>query len=256
MSSLFFCVWWFALEEVHDEKSIPLFLYSVLIEGVHVLKYRGRIVLLLLSLLSSFSFWINGVDIQILLFIIFSFFHATISWIFGGWYDKYKYLSYLDPLTGAFNRRYADEVFGKRFYRAMKRNEQIGILVIDLDQFKLMNDTYGHPFGDLILKKLSQVIEKCIHKEDVLVRWGGDEFVLLLINHNKAEAELLMVQVNERLKETFSDHLEKKKNLLSLSMGFAVFPEDAKQLSELISIADKRMYDDKHEIKLKEVPCN
>lgn len=218
------------------------------------MKYRGRIALLFLSLLTSFIFLVNGDDVSCPLFIIYSFFHAAFLWVFGGWYDKYKYLSYYDPLTGVFNRRYAYNVFEKKFHRAMKRNEKIGIITIDIDQFKLMNDTYGHDYGDNILKELCRLIEKSIRKEDILVRWGGDEFLLLLVNRDNADVELFMEQLNERFKTIFSQHQEEKKTILSLSVGFSMFPQDANNLLELISIADERMYHIKRKMKLKERP--
>jgi len=221
-------------------------------EGVPKLKNQGRIVLLFLSLLTSFIFWIIGDDFSLPIFIAFTLFHATGAWFFGGFYDKVKYQSNIDPLTGAFNRRYANNNFEKKLHQAKKRNGKIGIIMIDIDQFKLMNDTYGHDYGDFILKKLSHLIEKRIHREDIFVRWGGDEF-LLLIDRDNMNTELFVEVLNERAEKILNERQKENENFPSVSIGYSMFPEDAVKLSELISIADERMYHGKREMKFKKI---
>lgn len=209
------------------------------------MKYQGRMILLFMSLLTSFIFLVIG-NVVSPLFVIISLFHAAVSWFIGEWFDKYKYYSYRDPLTGVFNRRYAYKVFEKKLQQAGKQNEKVGIISIDIDYFKEMNDTYGHDYGDYILKEFCRLVEEMIRKEDILVRWGGDEFLLLLAGRDKADAEQFIEQLNEKI----SKRQEGEKVFLSLSIGLSVFPEDAKESSQLIAIADERMYHVKHKTKL------
>lgn len=103
------------------------FLSSVVMEGVSILKYHGRIVLLCLSLLTSFTFWVIGDDVLLLILIIFILSHAAVAWVFGGIYDKVKYQSHIDLLTGVFNRRYADHNFEKKLGQAKKRNQKLAL---------------------------------------------------------------------------------------------------------------------------------
>lgn len=201
------------------------------------MKYRGRITLFILSLVTSFVFFIEG-DERGTFFYIFSIFHAAFSWVFGGWYDKAKFLSFHDPLTGVYNRRYALKVFEKKFQSAMKRDEKVGILNIDVNNFKLINDTFGHAYGDFVLKEISQLIKKSVGKDDVLARWGGDEFLVLFVNRDKESAKQLI----ERIHETIEASVRENKIDITLSIGISLYPDDTNSLLELIALADERMY--------------
>ena len=205
------------------------------------MKYRGRFILLFLSLASAWIYLIVG-NVEVIPFTIFTLIHVSFSWFIGGWYDKYRYLSYHDPLTGVYNRRYADIHFEKSFNRAKRRNERIGIINIDIDNFKLINDTYGHSYGDLILKELCSLIVGNIRKEDILVRWGGDEFLLLVIDMDDTSAQNLINQINETIKTELNNREESMKPDITLSIGHSIYPEDGQNISDLVSIADKRMY--------------
>ena len=141
-----------------------------------------------------------------------------------------------------YNRRYAYIHFEKRFNRAKRRNERIGILNIDIDNFKLINDTYGHSYGDFILKELCSVIVGTIRKEDILVRWGGDEFLLLVIDMDNTSVQNLINQINETIKTELNNREESMKPDITLSIGHSIYPEDGQNISDLLSIADKRMY--------------
>jgi diguanylate cyclase (GGDEF)-like protein len=205
------------------------------------MKYRGRFILLFLSLASAWIYLIVG-NVEVISFTIFTLIHVSFTWFIGGWYDKYRYLSYHDPLTGVYNRRYADIHFEKSFNRAKRRKERIGIINIDIDNFKLINDTYGHSYGDFILKELCSLIVGTIRKEDILVRWGGDEFLLLFIAIDYTSAQNLTNQINETIKTELNNCGESMKTDISLSIGHSIYPEDGQNISDLLSIADKRMY--------------
>ncbi|MBU8791130.1 GGDEF domain-containing protein [Oceanobacillus caeni] len=205
------------------------------------MEYYGRFILLILSLTSASVYSIVG-RVDIILFTIFTFIHAGFSWFIGGWYDKFRYLSYHDPLTGVYNRRYAYIYFEKQLKRAKRKNERIGILNIDIDNFKMINDSYGHHYGDFILQQLCRSITKNIRKEHILVRWGGDEFIVLLNNMDCTSAQNLINQMNESIRAELNHCQESNKSGVTLSIGHAIYPEDGQNISELLLISDKRMY--------------
>lgn len=207
----------------------------------NIMKYRGRFILLFLSLTSAWIYSIVGY-VEVISFTIFTLIHVSFLWFIGGRFDKYRYLSYHDPLTGVYNRRYADIHFEKSFNRAKRRNERIGIINIDIDNFKLINDTYGHSYGDLILKELCSLILGTIRKEDILVRWGGDELLLLVIDMDDTSAQNLINQINDTIKTELNNREESRKPDITLSIGHSIYPEDGQNISDLLLIADKKMY--------------
>ena len=108
--------------------------------------------------------------------------------------------------------------------------------------FKLINDTCGHSYGDFILKELCSVIVGTIRKEDILVRWGGDEFLLLVIDMDNTSVQNLIKQINDTIKTELNNREESMKPDITLSIGHSIYPEDGQNISDLVSIADKRMY--------------
>ena len=205
------------------------------------MKYPGRFILLSLSLCSAWIYLIVG-NMEIIPFTIITLIHVSFSWFIGVWYDKYRSLSYQDPLTVVYNRRYADIHFKKRLNRAKLQNERIGIINIDIDNFKLINDTYGHSYGDAILKKICNLIVGTTRKKDILVRWGGDEFVILIMDIDYTSAEILTNLIKETIKTELVNCEESMKIDISLSIGHSIYPDDGQNISDLLSIADKRMY--------------
>lgn len=211
------------------------------------MKYRGRVTLITLSLVTSFILAITTDDAN-LFFFVFSLMNAFVSWIFGGFYDKVQYLSFHDPLTGVFNRRYAYKVFKKKFHPALLRNEYVGILMIDVNDFKKYNDTYGHDYGDFVLKEMSLTIQKSIDYKDILIRWGGDEFLVLFFKKDKSYAEQLIKEISERVNLVEKKCAEEEETFPSLSIGYSLYPDDATDISQLIAIADKKMYHVKRKV--------
>src|SRR5690625_998122 len=119
-----------------------------------MMKNVGKIVLILLSILMSTTVSIVW-HVFNPIYITFAFIHMCISWLLGARYDQFKFLSYHDPLTGIYNRLYAYENIDKILDRAKRKHKKIGIINIDINNFKDINDTYGHHYGDLILKELT-----------------------------------------------------------------------------------------------------
>ncbi|HSN23283.1 MAG TPA: diguanylate cyclase, partial [Methylomicrobium sp.] len=146
-----------------------------------------------------------------------------------------------DPLTGLYNRRYLNETLGRELARAERENYPISFVMIDIDHFKGVNDKFGHSTGDVVLQKLSTQLMSQTRYGDIVCRYGGEEFLAILLNVSTEVA----FQIAERWRLSFLgstlllDHGETK---ASISCGIAEFPIHGKTDKELIAMADKAMY--------------
>ena len=150
-------------------------------------------------------------------------------------------LANTDPLTGAYNRRYLNE-FAKDYLKIIKREKMdFSLLIVDLDDFKNINDTYGHEIGDLILIQFVKIAKETIRENDLIVRFGGDEFILLLPNTNIKNAKIIATKIINRVSEynmsTDVDFL--------ISIGIADYQEKDLIIDDIISRADKSLYEAK-----------
>jgi diguanylate cyclase (GGDEF)-like protein len=157
-------------------------------------------------------------------------------------YSRVKHRIWLDPLTGIFNRRYFENQLSKELQRASRYEHSLSILFLDIDHFKKINDEFGHQTGDAILSDLSQTIERSLRSVDVVARYGGDEFIVLLPETKKAQAFKTAQRILGTIKhhDFFKDKLKVKE--LGVSIGVAGFPEDAGGTYELIKKADTALY--------------
>ena len=146
-----------------------------------------------------------------------------------------------DPLTGLFNRRYLEESATREIHRAIRNNNSMGIIVIDIDYFKKFNDTYGHAAGDFVLVEVSQYLRNNTRNFDVACRYGGEEFVLLLPD---VSLENTCLRAESIRKEIQSLNLKYEQQLLeiTISLGVASFPEHGCNLESLINRADQALY--------------
>lgn len=162
--------------------------------------------------------------------------HSSIS--------KLEKASNKDYLTGIYNRKKFVEYSNLIINEAQRYNHAFSLILIDLNKFKSINDTFGHLIGDKVLIFFTQTILKSIRETDYLFRMGGDEFYLLLSNTSYAEAEITVSKLQEKLKNS----LFTEKNItleISASFGIAEYKIDANNIEELEKIADKRMYENK-----------
>jgi diguanylate cyclase (GGDEF)-like protein len=144
-----------------------------------------------------------------------------------------------DPLTGLYNREYLKEISNKLLDEAKRENFILALIFIDLNNFKSVNDTDGHEKGDEILKEVAKELKKSFRSYDIIVRYGGDEFIVLFkMQKDKSNLQKLLNSVNERIKNKFKNYN------ISLSFGIAT-TEETFDLNKLIELADKRMYKDK-----------
>jgi diguanylate cyclase (GGDEF)-like protein len=151
-------------------------------------------------------------------------------------FEETKRLSTEDPLTGAINRRIVEDELTKHIEKAKLNDEEFAILFLDLDNFKEFNDKYGHQIGDEGLKSLVNTIKKSLQENDLLGRYGGDEFISILPNTDMQRAVRIAAQM---LKSVRENELLKG---LTLSIGIGVFPYDGKDLVELVRYADNACY--------------
>ncbi|TCL53923.1 diguanylate cyclase (GGDEF)-like protein [Hydrogenispora ethanolica] len=144
-----------------------------------------------------------------------------------------------DGLTGLFNRRYFDEWVPQKVREALDRGFPLSLILLDVDNFKKYNDSYGHPAGDILLKTVAAVLNQAVRKDDIAARYGGEEFVLVLWN---ADSELA-TEIAEHIRTTVAQRtLEDLSTSVTLSAGIATLPEQTKNYLHLVELADKSLY--------------
>lgn len=158
--------------------------------------------------------------------------------------EKLQKMAITDPLTGAFNRRYFYQKLGEEITRAKRNNYTLSIIYIDLNNFKTINDTYGHEEGDRVLIEFTQITKNHIRNNiDSLFRFGGDEFVILLIDCNEDYAQKVAVRLN--------NEISKIHTLLSMAYGISeITPETQIDIEKIISATDQKMYEHKKKMKM------
>lgn len=158
--------------------------------------------------------------------------------------DKLAESSIRDPLTGIYNRRHLEAVLSKEFLRAGRHQLNLCVLLLDLDHFKKVNDTYGHLAGDEVLKETAARISKSLRETDTLARYGGEEFALVL---PETDVEGALV-VAERVRSVIADTPVIFENIslpVSTSIGLSEFTSDLAKYSHLIDTADTALYQSK-----------
>lgn len=149
-----------------------------------------------------------------------------------------------DSLTGVHNRRSLNRVGEREINMARRYEQQLSVLMIDLDKFKNINDTYGHTFGDVVLIQATQVISAQLRDSDFLARYGGEEFTVIL-PHTDADGAF---EIAERIRQAFENRVfgdAEQGVKQTVSIGISEISEDTNSLGELIVLADKRLYEAK-----------
>jgi diguanylate cyclase (GGDEF) domain len=164
-----------------------------------------------------------------------------LAYWFGKKYDQVKFFSEKDSLTNIYNRRFVYEKFLKLSAHENKNTVHIGILIFDCDKFKVINDTYGHVNGDLVLKEIAAILWQTKRKSDIVSRWGGDEFLVIQFDTKEAEIQAHIRHINAQL-QNLSQKLAMP---ISVSSGYALHLRDGIILDDLITHADCMMYKNK-----------
>jgi diguanylate cyclase (GGDEF)-like protein len=155
--------------------------------------------------------------------------------------------SILDDMTGIYNKRYYRMKAEEEIARASRYGLRFAIILMDVDHFKLINDRYGHLYGDEILKSIAAEVGKGIRTEDTFCRYGGDEFVILLSNYGDPSRSRVTERIQTSIEIINARMLEKNREPISISIGFGVYPEDGTNLDDLFACADGEMYEAKIE---------
>lgn len=153
-------------------------------------------------------------------------------------------LVYEDDLTGLYNHRYLYLALDQEIKRSSRYLQPFSLIFVDLDQFKVINDTYGHLVGSQILSQMAKVFKLLLREVDIIIRYGGDEFVMILIGSDSQQA----FQVCQRIRSTVESYpftAEGTRLCLTVSIGLACFPEHTKRKDLLIQYADQAMYQSK-----------
>jgi len=156
--------------------------------------------------------------------------------------ERLQTLSVRDGLTGLFNRRYMEETLAREFSHAERNGQPIGVIILDVDFFKKFNDTYGHEAGDIVLIELSNTLTKSVRKGDVVCRYGGEEFVVILpgppSERSIERAETIRSNVENGLRIQYHEH----EFQVTISLGAAVFPVHGSTPEEVLKAADNALY--------------
>ncbi|MCK4234508.1 diguanylate cyclase, partial [candidate division WOR-3 bacterium] len=144
---------------------------------------------------------------------------------------------YIDDLTGLYNRRYLYVRAQEKIEETQGRDIPLSIVLIDIDHFKDVNDTYGHKRGDVVLREFGIFLKTLLRQDDTVFRYGGDEFVCILPNANYEQAEMISQRFVEQCRIREFTQLR-----LTLSIGIASCPENTRDWNGLFEIADRNLY--------------
>lgn len=158
-------------------------------------------------------------------------------------------LSYLDALTGIANRRHFDETLEQEWRRAYRISTVLSLVMIDIDHFKLFNDTYGHQGGDECLKQVAMVLSNTLKRAgDLAARYGGEEFAVILPGTEVDGATSLAEEFRTRVEALQLEHKMSPSKIVTISVGIATtYPTESSSLDILIAAADRALYRSKHE---------
>jgi len=153
--------------------------------------------------------------------------------------DRVKQLAYLDGLTGIFNRRLFERRIMEEIERAKRGDTGMAVIMADIDQFKNLNDEFGHLLGDEVLRQVSSLLQRQVRKIDVVCRYGGEEFAILLTQSNAQQA-MVVAEKLRRMVETWQ--FPGVPRTITISAGVASYPQHGKTRDEIIRAADHGLY--------------
>lgn len=163
--------------------------------------------------------------------------------------EKLKYLALHDPLTGLPNRKYLFDQLSQLMIQASRHNRKLSIIFVDIDNFKHINDNYGHEVGDNVLLAISEEIKYHLRPGDIIGRIGGDEFIIILDDIAKLEDINIIVNKLSKAIENIPNYIKEKLGIdilkITFSMGISIYPDDSTKLEELIKFADIALYKSK-----------
>ena len=152
-----------------------------------------------------------------------------------------KNLSYVDDLTDLYNQRFLKMVLDKEISRAQRSNQPFSVLFMDVDHFKLVNDTMGHVVGSKVLIEISKIILQNTRAVDYGFRYGGDEYLMLLVGNTSKQSLFVAERIRKQVEESTFD-IDGVQIRVTISIGIACYPEHATSKEQIIEMADRAMY--------------
>jgi diguanylate cyclase (GGDEF)-like protein len=160
-------------------------------------------------------------------------------------FSSVKSMATYDALTGLYNRRYFEERLKVETQRSFSYRIPLSLIMVDIDHFKRVNDTLGHPEGDMILRKIASLLTASVRKNDVVARYGGEEFILILPEAGIEASSMIAERIRLSVESTLFD-VGKAQSHVSVSLGISNFPDhQATSGGELIKMADQALYEAK-----------
>ncbi len=167
--------------------------------------------------------------------------YAAIAIEKARYFARIKNMSLTDEYTGLYNARYMRTALEEIIQEARKEKISFAVVFVDVDNFKNIVDTRGHLSGSLVLKEVGQAIGSRLSEKDLLIKYGGDEYVIILPRCERPEAKRVIEDVRKAVRE--SRFLDTGAAVaVTASFGIAMFPEDASDLEDLLKLADQRLY--------------
>ncbi len=156
--------------------------------------------------------------------------------------SRIRKMSITDEYTGLYNARYLHQTLGEMLRRADEQGEEIAVVFMDIDNFKSVVDAYGHLLGSQVLKEVGQTMASCLSPEDLLIKYGGDEYVIVLPGCDKKQARKVIEKILNTIRESTYLNAESQPVRLTASFGISLYPEDARIKKDLLLLADQAMY--------------
>ena len=157
-------------------------------------------------------------------------------------WNRAHHLSMRDPLTGLYNRRYLEETMGREMPRARRLGESVGVIVLDIDHFKRLNDTFGHDAGDFVLERTGEMLRAATRNSDIACRFGGEEFAVILPGASLKVARMRAEGIRASLEAMTFDFAGRALGPLTLSAGVAAMPPHAQDWTQALQQADRALY--------------
>ncbi len=165
-------------------------------------------------------------------------------------HQRMEKLTVIDELTGVYNYRYFRGRLEDERRRTVRYGQPLSLVMIDIDWFKRLNDEFGHETGNVALKNLTTVINSCIRDVDILSRYGGEEFIVILPQTGASEARVIGERIREKVERTEFGRTPRGEPLhMTVSVGISCYPDNGRPESELVETVDKALYDAKGRVK-------
>jgi diguanylate cyclase (GGDEF)-like protein len=167
--------------------------------------------------------------------------YAAIAIENSQYYDRIYQMTRTDEYTGLYNARYLHQILDEMILEA-SYDRPFAVVFVDVDNFKNVVDTAGHLLGSQILKEVGQTISSCLFEQDILIKYGGDEYIIIFPDRDRQEVTALSEKILQTIRETTYLASETHPVNITASFGIAMYPEDARTKKELLMLADDIMY--------------